>query len=78
MPAYVVWRTGMSKRVVVSAHQARNRFLSFLKGLRIRALEDFEENVSDAHQKALNFLYILKSIVKKSSKYCGTAFRSIN
>jgi hypothetical protein len=33
-PAYVVWRTGTSNRVV----QAWNRFLGSLKGLQIRAL----------------------------------------
>jgi hypothetical protein len=37
-PAYVAWRTGLSNRVVVPARQAGNRFLGFLKGLKIRAL----------------------------------------
>jgi hypothetical protein len=51
MPAYVVWRTGMSKRVVVPARQAGNRFLGSIKGLLIRALVYSEEHVSYPHQK---------------------------
>ncbi len=65
MPA---WRAGTSKRVVVPVRQAGNRFLGSLKGLQIRAVVDSEENVSDAHQRAIKFLYILKSIVKKILK----------
>jgi hypothetical protein len=38
LPAYVAWRAGMSKRVVVPAHQTGNLFLGSLKGLQIRAL----------------------------------------
>ncbi len=37
-PAYVPWRTGTTNRIVVAARQAGNRFLSSLKGLKIRAL----------------------------------------
>ncbi len=37
-PAYVAWRDGKSNRVVIPAHQAGNRYLGFLKGLKIRAL----------------------------------------
>ncbi len=37
-PAYVACRTGTANRVVVPAHQAANRFLGSLKGLKIRAL----------------------------------------
>jgi hypothetical protein len=36
-PAYVAWRAGTSNRIIVPAHQARNRFMSSLKGLQIRA-----------------------------------------
>jgi hypothetical protein len=35
--AYVAWRADTSKRVVVPACQAGNRFLGYLKGLQIRA-----------------------------------------
>ncbi len=34
--AYVAWRTAKSKRAVVPAHQAGNRFLGSLKGLQMR------------------------------------------
>ncbi len=34
-PAYVAWQAGTSNRVVVPAHQAGNRFLGLLNGLRI-------------------------------------------
>jgi hypothetical protein len=37
--AYVPWRAGTTYRVVVPVRQAGNRFLGFLKGLQIRALE---------------------------------------
>jgi hypothetical protein len=67
MPAWRWW-AGTSKRVVVPIRQAGNRFLGSLKGLQKRALVDSEEHVSDAHQKALNFLYIVKSFVKKFFK----------
>jgi hypothetical protein len=40
-PAYVAWRVGTTKRVVVPARQAGNRFLGSLKGLQIRALGSF-------------------------------------
>ncbi len=36
-PAYGAWGAGTSKRVVVPARQAENRFLGSLKGLQIRA-----------------------------------------
>ncbi len=36
-PTYVAWRAGTSNRVIVTARQAGNRFLGFLKGLQIRA-----------------------------------------
>ncbi len=36
-PPFVAWRAGTSNRVVVTARQAGNRFLGFLKGLQIRA-----------------------------------------
>ncbi len=36
---YVAWRAGTSNRFVVTACQAGNRFLGFLKGLQIRALD---------------------------------------
>jgi hypothetical protein len=41
LPAYVVWRAGMTNRVVVPARQAGNRFSGSLKGLQIRALYRF-------------------------------------
>ncbi len=37
-PAYVVWQTGTTKRVLVSTRQAGNRCLGSLKGLQIQAL----------------------------------------
>ncbi len=37
-PAYVAWLAGTTNRVVVTARQARNRFLGSVKGLPIRAL----------------------------------------
>jgi hypothetical protein len=37
-PAYVAWRAGTSNMFVVSARQARNRFLGPLKCLQIQAL----------------------------------------
>jgi hypothetical protein len=36
--AYVAWRAGMTKRVVVPVCQPGNRFLGSFKGLQIRAL----------------------------------------
>ncbi len=39
-PAYEAWRAGTSHRVVIPASQAGNRFLSSLKGLQIRALNN--------------------------------------
>jgi hypothetical protein len=36
-PDYVAWRAGTTKRVVVPARQAGNRFLGSLKDLQIRA-----------------------------------------
>jgi hypothetical protein len=37
-PAYAVWRTGTTKKVVVPARQDGNRFLGSLAGPQIRAL----------------------------------------
>jgi hypothetical protein len=34
-PAFVAWQSGTTNRVVVPARQAGNRFLGFLKGLKI-------------------------------------------
>ncbi len=39
--AYVAWRAGSSKRVVVPAHQAVNRSPASLEGLKIRALDKY-------------------------------------
>jgi hypothetical protein len=39
-PVYAAWRAGTSNRVVIPAHQAGHRFLSSLKGLQIRALNN--------------------------------------
>ncbi len=36
-PVYVAWQAGTSKRIVVPARQAGNRFLDSFKGLQIRA-----------------------------------------
>ncbi len=38
-PAYVAWLASTSKRVVVPARQAGNRFLGFLQGVQIRVLK---------------------------------------
>jgi len=40
-PAYVAWRAGTSKSVVVPACQAGNRFPGSSKGLQIRAQSSF-------------------------------------
>ncbi len=37
-PAYVTWQACTTNKVVVTAHQAGNRFLGYLKGLQIRPL----------------------------------------
>ncbi len=44
LTAYVAWQAGTSKRVVVPARHAENRFLGFLKGLQIRALACRNDN----------------------------------
>ncbi len=36
-PTYVAWRAGTTNRVAISAREAGNRFLGYLKGLQIRA-----------------------------------------
>jgi hypothetical protein len=37
-PACVIWRAGTTKRVIIPARKAGNRFLGSLKGLQTRAL----------------------------------------
>jgi hypothetical protein len=74
-PAYVVWRAGMSNRVVVPARQAGNRFLGSLKGLQIRALISIavlSYNISLCYTFFLIIVQFLKT--KRTSLFSAIKF----
>ncbi len=72
LPAYVAWRASTSKRVVVPAHQAGNRFLGSLKGLQIRAQEFSLKRRQSVGALSLSHLAHSTRIVKKTHPAHGT------
>ena len=69
-PAYVARRAGTTNRVVVPARQAGNRFLGSLKGLQIRAQENFYLNYYSLWRSELSILFCTS--LEPKDQCCGS------